>query len=265
MTTTVTLLLTHVVGGRATASCRRSEPGDRRIGNLREHGHRAGWRFAFDPELWRQAIVAGTAGAVSMAILACAVALARDTTGHDWYAAARLTIADLLIAAGFDEDAPVEYRRADGAVETVSRYGLTVTLEARWAREDILAAAWDGATLGALAGFGGALLCLVLVRRSRDDLRTRRPAYESAPVQQADERAGTALPQERPESAPTAVARVSATAAPGRVTTDRQTASEPPCPSKTKPAVTRRSEPDTGEEGTAVRRRGRKRDYGRWI
>ena len=106
------------------------------MGNRRRHGPRTGWRTLFDPELWQQALVAGTAGVVSMAILACAVALARDTTGHDWYAAARLTATEVLIGVGFDGNAPTEYRTADGAVETVSRYDLTVKLEARWARED---------------------------------------------------------------------------------------------------------------------------------
>ena len=78
--------------------------------NRTHHGPGAGGRSVFDRELWRQGLVAGTAGAVSMALLACAVALARDTTGHDWYAAAKLTVADLMTGAGFDEDAPVEYR-----------------------------------------------------------------------------------------------------------------------------------------------------------
>ena len=87
-----------------------------------------------------------------MAILACAIVLARETTGHDWYAAAKLTVVDMMIGVGFDEDAPVEFRNADGVVEMVSRYGLTVTFEARWAREDILEAAWEGATLGGSAG-----------------------------------------------------------------------------------------------------------------
>ncbi len=94
-------------------------------------------------------------------------------TGHDWYAAARITVADLLIGTGFDADAPIEYRNADGVVETISRYGLTVTFEARWAREDILEAAWDGATLGALSGFGGAMLCFVLLWRFMSDRGTR--------------------------------------------------------------------------------------------
>ncbi len=133
-----------------------------------------------DSRFWRQALISGTAGAISMAMLACAVVLARDTTGQEWYAASRLTVAELLIAVGFDGNAPVGYRNADGAVETVSRYALTFDLKARWAREDILAAAWDGAMLGALSGLGGALLCLVLVWRSSGERRNWRPAGEPA-------------------------------------------------------------------------------------
>jgi len=204
------------------------------LGNRVRHERRTGWRAASDAELWRQAVAAGTAGAVSMAILGCAVALARDTTGHDWYSAYKLTLAELAVGAGFDGDAPVEYRNADGAVETVSRSALTYRFRVRWAREDILDAAWDGATLGALCGFGGALLCLVLIRRSLDDLRTRRPAYGPA-------------------------------AAPGRAPTDRSPVSEPPRPAKPAPAVTRQNQPDTGgdDKTTADRRKGD--DYGRWV
>ena len=115
-----------------------------------------------------------------MAMLACAVVLARDTAGQEWYAASRLTVAELLIAVGFDGNAPVEYRNADGVVETVSRYALTFDLKARWAREDILAAAWQGAMLGALSGFGGAMLCLVLGWRASGERRSWRPAGEPA-------------------------------------------------------------------------------------
>ena len=78
--------------------------------NRTHHGPGTGGRSVFDRELWRQGLVAGTTGVVSMVLLACAVALARDTTRHDWYAAAKLAVADLMIGAGFDEEAPVEYR-----------------------------------------------------------------------------------------------------------------------------------------------------------
>ncbi len=65
-----------------------------------------------------------------------------------------------MIGVGFDEDALVEYRNADGMVETVSRFGLPHTFEARWARKDILETAWNGATprvrSGAFAAARGA-------------------------------------------------------------------------------------------------------------
>ena len=76
-----------------------------------------------------------------MALLPCAVALARDATGDDWYEAIRITVAEFMLGVGFDEDAPVEHRNEDGAVESVSRFGPTRTFEARWARKDILEAA----------------------------------------------------------------------------------------------------------------------------
>jgi len=189
-----------------------------------------------------------------MAVLACAVMLARDTTGHDWYAAARVTAADILIAAGFDGNALVEYRRADGAVETMSRYRMTVDLEARWARQDILAAARDGAMLGAMCGLGGALLCLVLVRWPADDCHARSSPYGQAPGRrpEAQERFASPLP---------------ATATPSRGITDRQARSEPPRPPKAEPAVKTRREPDTARESTpaSAERGRRKRDYGRWV
>ena len=199
-------------------------------------------------------------GAASMAILACAVALARDTTGHDWCAAVRITTADLLIAVGFDEDAPVEYRRTDGSVETVSRFDLTVTLEALWAREDILATAWDGATLGALSGLGGALLCLAQIWGRRDERRTRRPAYEQAIVQKPEAQEQLSLSRERLASAPTSLAPGFASVAPSP-----------------EPAVLRPEQPDTksagcnetanGKNGDSapVRHTRPKRDYGRWL
>ncbi len=68
------------------------------MGNLAHFGRRYGWRAVSDPEFWRQAVILGTADALSMAILACTVSLTRDTTGHDWCAVAKLTVAELVTA-----------------------------------------------------------------------------------------------------------------------------------------------------------------------
>ena len=234
------------------------------LGNRAHHGPNAGWRSVFDPELWRQGLVAATAGAVSMGMLACAVALARDTTAHDWYAAARLTVADILIGVGFDEHAPVEFRKADGVVETVTRSALTDSYRVRWAREHILEAAWEGATLGAISGFGGALLCFVLVRRSMDDRRGRRPANGPAPDRRREAREPLASPQDRPMSgSPPPPASLAPTHAPA----NRPPVSSPPPAAKPEPTVTRHDKPGAGKDDKAEPARGerRKRDYGRWV
>lgn len=220
------------------------------MGSRVDHGRRTGWRAALDPELWCQAFAAGTAGAVSMAILGCALSLVRDTTGHDWYAAAKVTVADLLIAAGFDEDAPVEYRNADGVVETVTRSSLTYGFRARWARQDILGAAWDGATLGAIAGFGGALLCLVLIRRSMEARRTRYPAYDPEPAP---------LPQARERFAPPPPA--AAAPVPAAPESERTQ----PIGPDSGGASNDKSVPRSDEAAAPDRREGEERDNERWV
>ena len=210
-----------------------------------------------------------------MAILACAVSLGRDTTGHDWYAAYTLTVADLMIGAGFDGDEPVEYRSADGVVETVSRSLLTHTFEARWARKGILEAAWNGATLGALSGFGGALLCFVLVWRSMEGRRGRLTSDEPAPDQQHEARERFVPPQHMPMAAPaTAEPGLAAHSSPRPATSaetpasaDRLPDSQPHGPAKPEIARTQQDRPDPGNDNKAesARRERRNRDYGRWV
>jgi len=243
------------------------------LGNRAHQGQRSGWRAVFDPGLWRQGLVAAMAGAVSMALLACAVALVRDTTGHNWYAAYKVTVADLTIGAGFDEDAPVEYRNADGEVETVSRFRLSHGFEARWARKDILEAAWNGATLGALSGFGGALLCLALVWRSMEDRRGRRPADEPAPGRRGEALDRLASPPASPAPVPararngSAPPPLPATAAATDARANRLPVSEPRQPGKPEPTTTRQDKAATGKDiaKPPTRREGARRDHGRWV
>ena len=132
--------------------------------------------------MWVRALLVGAVGVVSMVLLACGIALVRDTTGHDWYAAGKLTITELLIWVGFDEGAPTEYRTADGAILTVTRDDLIYTGEALLARDWLLRTAASAAELGAWCGFGGALLCLALIRRPERDYPVRRAACDPAPA-----------------------------------------------------------------------------------
>lgn len=90
----------------------------------------------------------------------------RDTTGHDWYAAGKLVLAEAMIAVGFDASAPTEYRAADGSVRRLTRLRFTYTVEAWQARRNILSTIMDNALLGASAGFAGALLMAILWKDS---------------------------------------------------------------------------------------------------
>ena len=80
-------------------------------------------------------------GAFLMAVMLPGLALLRDTTGHDWYAAGKVTAAQTVIASGFDRDAPMQYRTREGETETLTRYRMTFKGEALWARSRIVATA----------------------------------------------------------------------------------------------------------------------------
>ena len=110
----------------------------------------------------RRTILIGAAGAASMAALLPGLALVRDTTGHDWYAAGKLVVTEAMIAAGFDPSAPPEYRAADGSVRRVTRRRVAHTVEAWQARSHILSTISDNALLGAGVGFAGTVLLTIL-------------------------------------------------------------------------------------------------------
>ena len=121
----------------------------------------------------RRTTLLGVAGAVSMAILLPGLALIRDTSGHDWYAAGKLVVTEAMIAVGFDPSALTEYRAADGSIRTVTRFRLAHSVEAWMARSRILSTIADNALLGAGAGFGGAVLLAILSAVTRSGRHER--------------------------------------------------------------------------------------------
>ena len=150
-----------------------------------------------DPGRWIRALLA----AALMWALALAVALARDTTEHDWHAAGKLTLTELLTGLGFDDRTPVEYRTRDGAVVTLTRDGLMYNGEALLARDHLLRTAGKAAGLGAWYGLGGALLGLALFRRPEDERQYRRAASGPEHLSGPGARARFVPPGARPESA----------------------------------------------------------------
>ncbi len=99
--------------------------------------------------------------AVAMAVLLTGLALVRDTTGHDWYAAARLTLTQAMLAVGFDPYASTEYRMGSGLELPMMRGVLSELNGPREARARILSAIADHAGLGAVAGIGCAATLLI--------------------------------------------------------------------------------------------------------
>ena len=130
----------------------------------------------------RCTILRGLPGAVSMAILLPGLALLRDTTGHDWYAAGKLVVTEAMIAVDFDPSALTEYRSADGSIRTVTRFRLAHTVEAWMARNRILSMIADHALLGAGAGFGGAVLLAILSTVTRGGWHERMSRAVAEPI-----------------------------------------------------------------------------------
>lgn len=184
-------------------------------------------------------------GVASMALLACAIELARGTTGHDWYATGKLTLTELLIRLGANDSAPVEYRTSKGEVLSLTRHALTFNGNALVGRWNVLYTARQAAELGAWCGFGGALLCLALFRRQNQRWR-QLPAREPTPVQPTPVQPAPAAPAPEPakKSPDSRVQR------PTGPETDRKGNSKP---------ATRKT-----RARSKVRRVRRKRNYGRW-
>ena len=109
----------------------------------------------------RRMVRLGLLGVAAMTLAAPGILLARGTTGHDWYAARKLTIAEAMLAVGFSEYTTVAYRRADGDTWNIIRAAVAEFPSAVRARRHILATIGDGVMLG--AGVGGTVFCLMLL------------------------------------------------------------------------------------------------------
>ncbi len=100
--------------------------------------------------LWTAVRAVATTAAI-MTVLVTAIAFVIETTAHDWYATGKVTLAEAMIATGFDQSARTEYWTADGRTVRRSRYGLTIG-EAWVVRHRLLSMAADRALLGACTG-----------------------------------------------------------------------------------------------------------------
>ena len=228
------------------------------MGSRENHGRHSGWMAILDPRTWARALLA----AALMWILVCAVALAWNTTGHDWYATGKLTLTELLTSLGFDDRAPVEYRTRDGAAVTLTRDGLMYNGEALLARDHLLRTAGKAARFGAWFGLGGALLFLALFRRPKDERHYRRAASGPERLSDPEARARFAPPAARPELAGSALvpgpenrSSVSrATRPPGKDSKARGAGKAPAGADNLQPDAAASPPPARGE-----------RRYGRWI
>ena len=137
-----------------------------------------------DLDRLRRIAVFAAMGAVAMATLLPCLALMRDTTAHDWYAARKLTLTQFLIGVGFDRYEPTDYRLPDGRVVIFTRDGVATFWPAERARNHIFGVIGDHALMGACAGLGGTVLLMVAAavgrsRRSRTGAPVR-PAWPAA-------------------------------------------------------------------------------------
>ena len=114
-----------------------------------------------DRDRWLVHLIVGALFVAGMAALVTATALVLGTTGHEWYAAWKLTLVEAMLAVGFDQYGTVEYRTAEGASVTVERYRLAYSMVEPWqGRNRILSLIADRGVLGAWTGLGVYVLWL---------------------------------------------------------------------------------------------------------
>jgi len=208
--------------------------------------NRTGWRAVLDPGAWLRFLLLTAVFVVSLSALACAVGLARYTTGHDWHASGKLFWAETLLTLNFDPRTQVRYRTREGAEVTLPRGKLLFKGEALLARDRLLHTAKRSAELGAWCGFGAALMCLALLwchEAERGERRTSREPRRTRPG------SGSPTP---------------AATAPVRAPADRPEGPDVPRRVKPRPVATDRTEA-VPDRKNAPAPAPRKRNYDRWI
>lgn len=103
----------------------------------------------------------GLLGVAAMTVAVPGILLAHVTTGHDWYAARALTVAEAMLAVGFSKYEPVAYRTTHGDIWNISRIVFVEHEPPIAARDRILSTIGNGVLLG--GGVGGTVLCLMLL------------------------------------------------------------------------------------------------------
>lgn len=109
-------------------------------------------------------------GALLLAVMLPGLALMRDTAGHDWYAAGKVTLADAAVASRLDRDAPMQYRTREGESETLTRYSMRFVGEALRARSLLVSTFLSHAVLGIPAGAVLALFFEIVWTNRRVDV-----------------------------------------------------------------------------------------------
>ena len=88
-----------------------------------------------------------------MAVLVTGIALVLGTTGHDWYAAWKFTVANMMLSLGFSDHGLIEYRLAAGVTINIERFRFVHGMDEAWsARRLIFSLVVDHAVLGACTG-----------------------------------------------------------------------------------------------------------------
>ena len=124
----------------------------------------------FDTDDFLRTLVWAGICTAGMAVLVAGIALVLGTTGHDWYAAWKFTVANMMLSLGFSNHGLIEYRLAAGVTINIERFRFVHGMDEAWsARRLIFSLVADRAVLGACTGL--ALFAMWLVAATVAHLR----------------------------------------------------------------------------------------------